>query len=93
MQECILTVSIIQEKLLIMSNFTFGHNVFKGGLLILLKMHLAGGKGLFLFSNPFRTCKCVMMPLQQTAFENIVAKGEIVHHEQFLLLSQYLNLI
>ena len=27
-----------------------------------------------------------MDPLQQMTFENIVAKGEIAHHEQFLIL-------
>ena len=32
------------------------------------------------------------MPLQQTTFENIVAKGEIAHDEQFILLSQCFQL-
>ena len=32
------------------------------------------------------------MRLQQTAVKNIVTKGEIAHHEQFLLLSQCFQL-
>ena len=32
------------------------------------------------------------MPLQQTTFENTVAKGEIVHYEQFLHLPQCFQL-
>ena len=36
----------------------------------------------------FPTHRHFLMPLQQTTFENIVAKGEIAHDEQFLLLQQ-----
>ena len=32
------------------------------------------------------------MPLQQTTFENTVAKGEIAHNEQFLHLPQCFQL-
>ena len=32
------------------------------------------------------TYRHILMPLQQITFENIVAKGEISHNEQFLLL-------
>ena len=41
---------------------------------------------------PFPSYRRFLTPLQQTAFENIVAKEEIAHDEQFLLLQQYFPL-
>ena len=34
----------------------------------------------------FSSHRCCLTPLQQTTFENLLAKEEIVHDEQFLLL-------
>ena len=39
-------------------------------------------------SQPFSPYILVSTHQQQTAFENIVGKGEIAHNEQFLLFSQ-----
>ena len=41
---------------------------------------------------PFPSCNRFLMPLQQTIFENSVAKEEIAHDEQFLLLPQCVHL-
>ena len=41
--------------------------------------------------EPFPTCRPILGHLQQTTFENIVAKGEISHDEQFPVLPQCLN--
>ena len=40
----------------------------------------------------FYTYISFLTPLQQTTFENIVAKGESAHDEQFLLFPQYFQL-
>ena len=34
-----------------------------------------------------------LMPLQQTKFENIVAKGKMANNEQFIILPQFVNSI
>ena len=39
----------------------------------------------------FPTYKHFLMPLQQMTFENIVAKIEIAHNEEFLLLLNVFN--
>ena len=39
----------------------------------------------------FPTCRHILTHHQQTAFENILAKEEIAHNEQFLLLPQFLQ--
>ena len=57
-------------------------------------------KGYFIFENnfdrqlrnflgiPFTPSILILTHQQQTAFENIVGKGEIAHNEQFLLFPQ-----
>ena len=45
-----------KEKLLIMSNFSFGHNVFKRRLLLLHQNVSAGGKGLKVVYSRFVVC-------------------------------------
>ena len=42
--------------------------------------------------NPCHTCRCILTHLKQTTLENIVAKGEIDHDEQFLLWPQCVQL-
>ena len=42
--------------------------------------------------NPFPTYRHFLTTLQQTAFEIIVACGEIVYNDQFLLLPQWFQL-
>ena len=42
--------------------------------------------------NHFPSCRRLLTPLQQTTFENIVTKVEIAQTEQFLLLSQCVQL-
>ena len=37
--------------------------------------------------NPSLIYRCLLMPLQQTAFENIMAKGEIAHHDLMIKFS------
>ena len=39
------------------------------------------------YKHKLLTYRHFLTPLQQMPFENIVAKGEIAHNEQFLLLS------
>ena len=41
---------------------------------------------------PFFFTNETLMHLQHTAFENIVAKGEIAHDESFLLFPQFVQL-
>ena len=40
----------------------------------------------------FPTCRRILKPLQQTTFENFVTKEEISQNEQFLLLTECLQL-
>ena len=42
--------------------------------------------------KPFPTCRHILTQQQQTTFENMVAKGEIAHDEQFLLWPQCFQL-
>ena len=42
--------------------------------------------------NPFQPCRRISTYLQQTTFENIMAKGEIAHDEQFLHFPQCFQL-
>ena len=37
----------------------------------------------------FSICRRILTHLYQTAFENVVAKGELDHNDQFLHLSQW----
>ena len=46
-----------------------------------------------LILKPFPTCRRTLMHLQQTTFENIVAKEEIAQNKQFLLMPQCFQLL
>ena len=63
-----------KEKLLITSNFSFSHSVFKRLVLQTRENQGLFGKGL--------------MILKQRAFENIVGKGENAGNQHFLLIPQ-----
>ena len=45
-----------------------------------------------LVNEPFPTCKRILTQKQQTTFENIMAKSEIAHDEQFLVWPQCFQL-
>ena len=73
-----------KEKLLIMSNFFFFHNVFKRCQMTMHQNEYLWSKGLTLSqTSPF-----FFTFLQYKSFENSVGKGEIAHKEQFLLSPQ-----
>ena len=90
------------EKLLVLSNFSFCQDVFKSRL---LQIRQYVGKGFnerdikmillrkcFIRVKPFHKYKCILKPLQQTNFENIVAKGQITHNEQLIHSQQSFQL-
>ena len=66
-----------KEKLLVMSNFSYSHSVFKRLVLQTRKNQGLFGKGLTLYHT--------IMTLQKKAFENIVGKGEKACNQHFLL--------
>ena len=59
--------------------------------IILLYVDFWHVKHVFFYLN-FPTCNHILTCLQQTTFENIVAKGECSHDEQFLHLPQCFQL-
>ena len=71
--------------MLVTSNFSFSQCVFKRLVLQTRKNQGLFGKGLI---NPLLHRCSFWTHQQQTAFENIVEKGEIAHNEQFLLFPQ-----
>ena len=81
-----------KEKLLITSNFSFSHSVFKSLVLQTRKNRGLSGKGLIWCKgakpqvfNPFQKQALVFTCLKYKSFENTVGKGEIARNEQFLL--------
>ena len=70
-----------KEKLLITSNFSFSHSVFKG-VIVWEWVNLG------FFVDPFSKQSLVFTFLQYKSFENSVGKGENARNEQFLLFPQ-----
>ena len=72
-----------KEKLLVTSNFSFSHSVFKA-------CFLEASKGVIVWEwvNPFPNKSWFFTSLQYKSFENFVGKGEIAHNEQFYLFPQ-----
>ena len=62
------------------------------GLLIDLYLDLQKHKDFQETSTTFPTCSRILIPRQQTTFENIVSNGEIAQNEQILLLPQYFQI-
>ena len=65
-----------KEKLLVLSNFSFCHNVFKSLLLRMCQNASISGKGL----NRCPQADIILIHLQQLTFENILANGEIDYY-------------